>query len=154
MLVLTRKPMQQVHIGDNITITVVKVDRNSVRVSIEAPRDVRILRGELPRFDEAPEKGEATTDETCSVPLAGGNESGSEAVAGTVNDRRSRAVRRSMPLVDRQDPSVPRAPSHPLRWTMASMRQRATAAQGIAAQGIAAQGIAAGDATSQAADSR
>lgn len=142
MLVLTRKPMQQVHIGDNITITVVKVDRNSVRVSIEAPRDVRILRGELPRFDEAPEKGEATTDETCSVPLAGGNES--EAVAGTVNDRRSRAVRRSMPLVDRQDPSVPRAPSHPLRWTMASMRQRATAAQGIAA----------GDATSQAADSR
>ncbi len=148
MLVLTRKPMQQVHIGDNITITVVKVDRNSVRVSIEAPRDVRILRGELPRFDEAPEKGEPT-DETRSVPLASGNASGTEAVAGTGNDRRSRAVRRSIPLVDRQDPSIPRAPSHPLRWTMASMRQRAAATQAEATQGIAT-----GDATSQAADCR
>lgn len=47
MLVLSRKVDQQITIGDNITLTVVRVDGNRVRIGISAPRDVRILRGEL-----------------------------------------------------------------------------------------------------------
>ncbi|HUG66993.1 MAG TPA: carbon storage regulator [Pirellulaceae bacterium] len=55
MLVLTRKPQEQIHIGDNITISVLKVKGNTVRIGIQAPRDVRVLRGELPTFDETVE---------------------------------------------------------------------------------------------------
>ena len=48
MLVLTRKLKQQIQIGSNITVTVLRVQGNSVRIGIEAPLDVRVLRGELP----------------------------------------------------------------------------------------------------------
>ncbi len=47
MLVLSRKPMQSIMIGPDIKITIVKVERNQVRIGIEAPRDVTILRDEL-----------------------------------------------------------------------------------------------------------
>ena len=36
MLVLSRKPLQSIMIGSDIKITVVKVDRNQVRIGIEA----------------------------------------------------------------------------------------------------------------------
>ncbi len=51
MLVLTRKADEQILIGDDIKITLVRVRGNSVRLGIEAPRDVRIVRGELERLD-------------------------------------------------------------------------------------------------------
>jgi carbon storage regulator CsrA len=51
MLVLTRKIQEQIHIGNNITISILKLKGNTVRIGIEAPRDVRVLRGELPTFD-------------------------------------------------------------------------------------------------------
>jgi carbon storage regulator len=47
MLVLSRKPLQSIMIGPDIRITIVKLDRNQVRIWIEAPRDVTILRQEL-----------------------------------------------------------------------------------------------------------
>lgn len=47
MLVLTRKIQQQIQIGPNITITILQVKGQSVRVGIEAPRDVCVLRTEL-----------------------------------------------------------------------------------------------------------
>lgn len=47
MLVLSRKPGQKIHIGDNITITIVEIQGNRVRLALEAPNDVRILRAEL-----------------------------------------------------------------------------------------------------------
>lgn len=47
MLVLTRKTQQQIQIGDKITITILRVKGNSVRVGIDAPRDERIIRSEL-----------------------------------------------------------------------------------------------------------
>ena len=48
MLVLTRKLQQQVKIGDHITVTILRVKGHTVRIGIEAPRDVRVVRGELP----------------------------------------------------------------------------------------------------------
>jgi carbon storage regulator len=47
MLVLSRKLSQQILIGSNIAITVVKIEGNQVRLGIEAPPDISILRHEL-----------------------------------------------------------------------------------------------------------
>jgi carbon storage regulator CsrA len=47
MLVLTRKPQQQIQIGDNITITILRVSGNAIRIGIEAPEKVRVIRSEL-----------------------------------------------------------------------------------------------------------
>ena len=47
MLVLSRKLGEKIIIGDNIILTVVKIDRNQIRLGIEAPRDVPIFREEM-----------------------------------------------------------------------------------------------------------
>jgi carbon storage regulator CsrA len=47
MLVLSRKPGEQVVIGGGITVTVVGVLGNKVRLAFDAPDQVRILRAEL-----------------------------------------------------------------------------------------------------------
>lgn len=47
MLVLTRKPQETIQIGDGITITVLRTKGNSVRLGIEAPKSVSVLRGEI-----------------------------------------------------------------------------------------------------------
>ncbi len=53
MLVLTRKSQQRIRIGNDITVTILKVRGNAVSVGIEAPRDVRVVRGELKPIDDA-----------------------------------------------------------------------------------------------------
>ena len=55
MLVLTRKLQQQIKIGGQITVTILRVKGNTVRVGVQAPREVRVVRGELPKQDEAEE---------------------------------------------------------------------------------------------------
>jgi len=47
MLVLSRKLNEKIMIGDGIVITVVKIDRNQVRIGIEAPGDVKVYREEI-----------------------------------------------------------------------------------------------------------
>jgi carbon storage regulator len=47
MLVLSRKIGEKLIIGDNITVVVSKIAGNRVTLGIEAPGDVRIVRGEL-----------------------------------------------------------------------------------------------------------
>jgi carbon storage regulator len=47
MLVLSRKQFEGIQIGQDIRIKIVKVDRNQVRIGIEAPPDVMIVRDEL-----------------------------------------------------------------------------------------------------------
>ena len=47
MLVLTRKQKESIKIGDSIVVTILRVQGQSVRVGIEAPREVRVVRGEL-----------------------------------------------------------------------------------------------------------
>lgn len=63
MLVLTRRRNGQIFIGEDIVITVVSVERGNVRIGIEAPENVRILRDDVSRgykppkhrtMDEAP----------------------------------------------------------------------------------------------------
>ncbi len=47
MLVLTRKKDEAIRIGDDIVIKIVNCDKHGVRIGIEAPSDVTILREEL-----------------------------------------------------------------------------------------------------------
>jgi len=47
MLVLTRKSQERILIGDEIAITVVKIHGSAVRIGIEAPKNVRVVRGEI-----------------------------------------------------------------------------------------------------------
>lgn len=47
MLILTRKIGESILIGDNITIKVVETGKNSVRIGIDAPRDITVLRQEV-----------------------------------------------------------------------------------------------------------
>ncbi|MEK5040719.1 carbon storage regulator CsrA [Sporosarcina sp. FSL K6-3457] len=47
MLVLSRKTNETIQIGDNIEIRVLEVKGDTVRIGIEAPKSVDILRGEL-----------------------------------------------------------------------------------------------------------
>ena len=47
MLVLSRKLGQRFQVGGDIKVTIVKIDRNSVRIGIEAPDDVTIHREEI-----------------------------------------------------------------------------------------------------------
>ncbi|MCL2743805.1 MAG: carbon storage regulator CsrA [Planctomycetaceae bacterium] len=47
MLVLTRKEGEQIQIGDDVTITVVRLNNGQVRLGIEAPKSTPVLRSEL-----------------------------------------------------------------------------------------------------------
>jgi carbon storage regulator len=47
MLVLTRRLMEKLYIGDDIIVTVVRLEGGQVRLGIEAPRNVPIVRAEL-----------------------------------------------------------------------------------------------------------
>ena len=47
MLVLSRKLGEKIVIGDNIVITVVKIDRNQIRIGIEAPSEISVYREEI-----------------------------------------------------------------------------------------------------------
>lgn len=47
MLVLTRKVGEKLLIGDDITFSVIEVNRGSVRIGIEAPRNVSVFRYEV-----------------------------------------------------------------------------------------------------------
>jgi len=47
MLVLSRKTSQRISIGGDVVVTVLRTDRGTVKLGIEAPPEVRVLRGEL-----------------------------------------------------------------------------------------------------------
>ena len=54
MLVLSRSGGEVIHIGDHIKVTVVKLERGRVRLGIDAPKDVRVVRSELAKWDDVP----------------------------------------------------------------------------------------------------
>lgn len=50
MLVLTRKAGETIRIGSEIVVKVIQTGKGSVKLGIEAPPSVRVLRGELQEF--------------------------------------------------------------------------------------------------------
>lgn len=51
MLTLSRSVNEAIYIGQDVVLTVRKVQRGRVQIAIDAPRDVSIVRGELLRKD-------------------------------------------------------------------------------------------------------
>ncbi len=47
MLILTRKVGESIVIGDDIVIKVVETGKNSIRIGIDAPKDISVLRKEV-----------------------------------------------------------------------------------------------------------
>lgn len=52
MLVLSRKENERIRLGDSIVLTIVRVSGDKVRLGIQAPPDVLVLRDELETFDK------------------------------------------------------------------------------------------------------
>lgn len=61
MLVLSRKVNEKIQIGENVTITVVRVQGGVIRLGIEAPREISVRRGELPVIDKTSPLSPPTT---------------------------------------------------------------------------------------------
>ena len=60
MLVLGRRPGEWIEVGQDITIHVIRIDGNQVRIGIDAPRDIQILRGEILDQSESSSSSEST----------------------------------------------------------------------------------------------
>jgi carbon storage regulator CsrA len=99
MLVLTRKYQEKIRIGDNITITILRTKGKAVRLGIEAPADVPVIRGEL--------SFEGTADVACDSELNG-------AVAGSAASKRSTARYDSTPVWASDPPHQSNARERPL----------------------------------------
>lgn len=62
MLVITRKEGESLLIGDNIKINITKVNDGSVKIAIDAPKDMTILRSELVKAIEEENKLACNSD--------------------------------------------------------------------------------------------
>ncbi len=100
MLVLSRKAREQIQIGEEVIVTILQVKGQSVRIGIEAPRNVRVLRSELPKYDAASEdKTEHDATET-SVEVATPRASRTVMRRNHPNDQQCKS---SPPLANRLD---------------------------------------------------
>ena len=66
MLVLSRKQNERIRVGESVVVTVVRVSGDKVRIGIEAPPHVRVLRDEL----EQELLGEVTLEAASELPIA------------------------------------------------------------------------------------
>ncbi|MDQ2871541.1 MAG: carbon storage regulator CsrA [Candidatus Eremiobacteraeota bacterium] len=60
MLVLSRKVNQSIMVGDNVRVVVVAVDRDQVKLGIEAPREISVHRSEI--YEEIQRTNQAAVD--------------------------------------------------------------------------------------------
>ncbi len=71
MLVLSRKEAERIRLGDSIVITVVRIGGDKVRLGIQAPKDMLVLRDELEAFDKTESVMLEIEADLASLPAAG-----------------------------------------------------------------------------------
>jgi len=57
MLILARKTDQKIRIGDNITLTIIEIHGDEVKIGVEAPKNVKVFRQEV--FDAIQKENKA-----------------------------------------------------------------------------------------------
>jgi carbon storage regulator len=107
MLVLSRKERERIRLGDSIVLTVVQVSGDRVRIGVEAPEHILILRDELEAYGSEPAvcsepAGAAAGIATAGIPAASltatvspaaGLPVSGAALSGAENGLRSRVAR-------------------------------------------------------------
>ena len=88
MLVLTRKLLEKLFIGDDICVSVVRLEGGQVRLGIEAPREVSVVRAEL--VDRPPAAGRPRAPQRATPPMRGPHQAPPLA-QGIESRRRSRS---------------------------------------------------------------
>ena len=88
-LSLSRKPGQSIRIGRDVVVTVTETRSGRTRFRIDAPDDVRILRGELPVDDDAGNSRATNTDQAEVTPC--------DAAIANVDAESGRVVERPKP---------------------------------------------------------
>ncbi|WP_417386898.1 carbon storage regulator [Gimesia sp.] len=69
MLVLTRKRDEVIQIGDNITIKILKTGKGAIKIGVDAPGDIRVIRGELLETETQTEVVESPGSAQCKQGL-------------------------------------------------------------------------------------
>jgi carbon storage regulator len=69
MLVLSRRESQRIRVGDSVVVTIVKIGGDKVRVGIDAPSDVLVLRDELEVWDKTDGTSGLTVETSTHEPL-------------------------------------------------------------------------------------
>ncbi|MCA9004041.1 MAG: carbon storage regulator [Planctomycetaceae bacterium] len=69
MLVLTRKRDEVIQIGDNITIKILKTGKGAIKIGVDAPGDIRVIRGELLETETQAEVVESPGSAQCKQGL-------------------------------------------------------------------------------------
>lgn len=67
MLVLSRKINQAIMIGDNVRIVIVAVERDQVKVGIEAPRDIPVHRSEV--YEDIQRSNRLAVEQAAQAPI-------------------------------------------------------------------------------------
>src|SRR5271156_6086813 len=70
MLVLSRREREHIRVGDSIVVTVVRVSGDKVRLGIEAPADMLVLREELDPMPQRPTTATMVANDTPPLPIA------------------------------------------------------------------------------------
>lgn len=107
MLVLTRKQGEQIRIGDDVVITVIRTKGKTVRLGIDAPANVNVLRGELVGkgriADEEPAAAAGSSSRVAASSQAGAgrvDRPGAEQTWSTRPDHPSRPTHREQAMLD------------------------------------------------------
>lgn len=62
MLILSRKTNEKICIGENITLTIIEVRGDQVKIGVDAPKDVKVFRHEVFQAIQSENKAAAVAD--------------------------------------------------------------------------------------------
>lgn len=115
MLVLTRKPKEAIIIGDSITLTVEEIKGGKVRLGIDAPKEISVVRpdakekGPKDRRGQAISKSPPPTDQPADAPPT------AMSPKSTTPPHQPTAQQPAAPLPAPEAPRAPEKPSRPKR---------------------------------------